>query len=120
MTPSEIIAADAQQHGIEPARVLSYVSSVLEGKKGTIVTAGNSVLLIVNIGNNNAELHLYTVDSPADLMRIVPMFIDSIRQTPIKAVYGKADNDGIIKLLTRLGVQVQQSNRPEYNWMAPV
>ena len=120
MTPTEIIKADAESHNVDAMKVLRFVGSVVQSKRGTLISAGNSILLIVNIGNHNAELHLYTVDSPMQLMKVVPKFIDSIRQTPIKHVYGKADNEGIVQMLSRLGVNVQHSDLPQYNWMAQV
>jgi len=120
MTPSEIIAADARQHGVDPQKVLQFVGSKVKSKTGSLMSAGNSILFLVGIGDACAELHLYTQDSPAELMRNIPHFIEVIRNTELKRVYGKADNPSIVQMLSRLGVDVQESDRPQYNWMANV
>lgn len=120
MTPSQIITADCQQHGVDPAKVLTYVAHEVQSGKGVTMAAGESVLLVVNIGNNHAELHLYTQDSPLQLMKSVQHFIEVIRKSPLKRVYGKADNPGIVQMLSRLGVDVEHSDIPKYNWMAKV
>jgi len=120
MTPSEIITADCQQHGVNPEKVLAFVASVVQKGKGHIMSAGNSVLLIRNIDKKDAELHLFTQDSPMQLVQSLPHFISIIRKTPVRCVYGKADNPGIVQMLKRLGVKVEHSDRHQYNWMAKV
>lgn len=120
MTPSQIIAEDARRHGVDPEKVLQYVGSKVKEQTGSIMSAGNSILLLVGIGDESAELHLYTVDSPLSLMKNLPHFIDVIRHTDLKRVYGDTENQGIIEMLKRLGVDVQESDRPEYTWMANV
>ena len=53
----------------------------------------------------------------SDLLR---EFIAKIRETDLDAVYGKADNPQIIQILKALGVEVTDSDLPEYNWKALV
>jgi len=120
MTPSQIITADCQQHGVDPAKVLTYVAKEIHDRKGSLMSAGNSILFLVNIGDHEVELHLFTQETPMQLMRSLPHFIEVIRSTPIKRVYGKADNPGIVQMLIRLGVHVEHSDKPKYNWMAKV
>lgn len=120
MTPTEIIEADAQRHGVDPQKVLQYVGSKVKDQTGSLMSAGNSILLLVAIGDACAELHLYTADSPLSLMKNIPHFIDVIRHTDLKRVYGDTENQGIIEMLKRLGVDVQESDRPGYTWMANV
>jgi hypothetical protein len=120
MRPSEIIAADAERNGINPEKVLQYVGSQVHNKKGVVISAGNSVLLLVSIGDDCMELHLFTQDSPLSLMKSLAHFIDVIRQSKTKFVYGDTDNTGILEMLKRLGVDVQESDRPSYSWMAKV
>jgi hypothetical protein len=120
MTASEIIQADAQQHGVDPKKVLNFVASVVQNKKGTLMSAGNSVLLLVQMGSDVAECHLYTQDSPTALHKSLTHFLEVVRQSPIKRLYGQADNEGIIKMLQSIGLQVEESDLPRYNWMANV
>lgn len=120
MKPSEIIAADAQRQGVDPQKVLQYVGSQVQNKTGSLMSAGNSLLLLVGIGDRCAELHLYTMDSPLALMKNLTHFIDVIRSTDLDRVYGDTDNPGILEMLKRLGVEVQESDRSGYTWMANV
>jgi hypothetical protein len=120
MTPTEIIVADAQRNGVDPNRLLSYVSQQIQSKKAVLMSANNSLLLIITMPDDTAELHLYTADSPLGLMKSVTEFINDIKRTGLKRVYGKADNQEILEMLKRLGVDVQPSDRPEFNWMASV
>jgi len=63
---------------------------------------------------------LFTEDKPLALAKAVVVFMQQIRGMDLDAVYGNADNQQIIQLLTSVGVPVQQSDKPEYNWMAMV
>jgi hypothetical protein len=54
------------------------------------------------------------------LIKSLTKFIKKVRQSDIKAIYGKADNAQIITLLKSLGVPVTDSDLPEFNWKATV
>ena len=110
MTPSQIITADAERNGVDPRRVLSYVAKIVQSGQGTVTQAGNSILLITSIGDGAVELHLYTVDTPLALAKNLRHFIDVIKQSKARRVYGKSDNQGILEMLRRLGVNVEESD----------
>jgi hypothetical protein len=54
------------------------------------------------------------------MVKSIKFFIEKIRASDIKAVYGLADSEQIIKLLSAIGVDVRRSDLPNYNWMAMV
>lgn len=118
MTPSEIITADAQQHHVDPAQVLQFVSSHVEKGQGNLLQHGNSVLLLIHLGKQAIECHLYTIDPPNALRKALTNFLHIIRQTPVLRLYGKADNPGIVQMLHMIGLNVEHSDLPQYNWMA--
>ena len=118
MTPSEIIRADAIERGLDPAKVLTYVAAMLKQQKVLMLQKNNSVLILQRIEDNNASLHLFTEDSPLTLAKSIKYFIDKIAASDLRAVYGKADNEQIVEMLRRLGVEIQESDNPRYNWMA--
>jgi len=120
MTPSQIITADAQKHGVDPQQVLTYVAHQIQIGKGNLLQAGESVLLLVHLGQAAAECHLYTMDSPLSLRKSLAHFLEIIRQTPVKRLYGKADNPGILQMLQMIGLHVEHSDLPQFNWMANV
>lgn len=118
MKPSEIITADAKRNGVNPAPILNKLGRNLKEKNAILMQSGNSVLIVQKIGKGIAELHLYTADDRAGLIRAVRDFIEKIRKSNLEAVYGNADNPQIIELIKSLGVNVEESDLPEYNWKA--
>jgi hypothetical protein len=120
MKPSEIIVADAINRGVNQEVVLRSVLKMLKDKTAIMLQKNNSVLILENIGNKSAALYLFTQDQPMTLVKSVKSFIDTIKKSDLQAVYGRADNPQIIGLLQSLGVPVQQSDNPKYNWMAMV
>jgi len=118
MTPSEIISADAQQHGVDPNQLLHFVHQRLQEGKSSIISAGSSILLITHLAHGAVECHLYTQDNPTALRTSLSKFMDTMRQAQVKRVYGKADNPGILQLLRLIGLDVQHSDLPRFNWMA--
>jgi len=120
MTPAEIIAADSQKHNVDPQKVLSVIAHFVQNKTGKILHYGNSVLFVRMISDENAELHIFTQDSPIAIAKSVPRFWNALKQMKIKHVYGKADNQEILQLLKRLGADIKKPDLEGYNWMAEV
>jgi hypothetical protein len=120
MKASEIIREDALQRNIDPEKTLANIAYMVKNGNATMLHFGNTVLLLIRFSPKGAELHLFTQDSPLALMSALKRFVEAIRKTSLEAVYGQADNDGILKMLRRAGVDVEDSNMPQYNWMAKV
>jgi len=120
MTPSEIIKKDAEQRGIDPQKLLASVAVLVKKKNAIMLQENESILLLQPIGEGEVELHLFTEDAPLTMAKSLTKFIEKIRSSDLKAVYGDADNEQITSFLTRLGVDVQPSDKPKYNWMALV
>jgi hypothetical protein len=120
MTPKQIITADAQKRGINPQVILRSISKHVTDGKGFLLHANNSALYAHYIDPHNVELHFFTEDSPLQMLESLKHFIADMRKRPLHAVYGKADNEGIIKFLQKAGVDVKHSDKPKYNWMALV
>jgi hypothetical protein len=116
MNASEIISADSQRNGVDPRKALLAVA-MLVNKKATVMQSGNSVLICTPIAPACVEVHLATVDQPLALMRAMADFYQKLKNSPIRKVYGKADNPQIIEFMKRLGGQVTESDKPGYNWM---
>ena len=120
MKASEIIIADAKQRGINSSAVLSRVSQMMKKENAKLMQDNKTVLLLEDIGNKNVALHLFTQDQPFSLAKSILLFMQEIRKMDLNAVYGLADNQQIIQLLISVGVPVQESDKPQYNWMAMV
>jgi hypothetical protein len=120
MTPTEIITKDAEKRGLDPAQTINSVAALIQKYKATLLHHGDTVLLLRGIGKNSGELHLFTEDSPLSLLKALKVFIKNIRHSNLDNVYGNADNEGIIKLLQKAGVDILPSDLQQYNWMAKV
>lgn len=121
MTPSEIIKKDAEQRGIDPQKLLASVAVLMKKNNALMLKENDSILILHPInGEGDVELHLFTEDSPLTLAKSLTSFIKKIRASDLRAVYGSADNEQITQFLTRLGVEVKESDKPKYNWMALV
>jgi hypothetical protein len=120
MTPSEIIRKDAERMGYDADIVLRKVAKLVKSGAGLLLQEGNSLLLLIAIADNNAELHLYTADSPLNLSRALKVFIEKIRASDLNAVYGSGDVPQLLKMLNKFGVETMKSDLPNYRWMAPV
>ena len=126
MTPSEIIAQETQTVGGDADVLLRKIDKLVDSKAAVLLQKNDTVLLLIAIAKGMAELHIFTVDRPAKVIEAVKYFVDKIKDSDIKRVYGSGNTTQDAKLkktldvLDRLGVDVQKSNQPEYQWMATV
>jgi hypothetical protein len=120
MTPSEIIRKDAERMGYDADVVMRKIAKLVKSGAGLLLKEGDSVLLLIAIPDNNAELHLYTADSPLNLSRALKSFIEKIRASDLNAVYGSGEVPQLLKMLNKFGVETMKSDLPNYRWMAPV
>ena len=127
MKPTEIINAEYQKLGKDPSKFLRALSIALNKKLAIIMQENDTVLLLIATNDDNAELHLFTQDSPIKLAKALSRFVDKIRKSDLKAVYGPKENvpnsnrlQQTLTMLKTLGVDVQPSDNPKYEWMAKV
>jgi hypothetical protein len=120
MTPTEIITKDAEKRGLDPAQTVNSVAALIKNHSATLLHHGNTLLLLRGIGKDSVELHLFTEDSPISLIKALKVFVANIRHSKLDKVYGNADNEGIVQLLKKAGVDVLPSDLEQYNWMAKV
>ena len=120
MRPSEIIKQDIDSHGQDSSMALMAINQAVQSGNAILLHDNKSVLFLLRFAPRIVELHLYTVDSPLSMVQSLKTFIQKIKQSDIKAVYGKADSPQIIRLLKSIGVPVEDSNIPKFNWMARV
>jgi hypothetical protein len=119
MTPTEIVRQDAIREDYDADIVLRKMSKLLSAKGALLLQSNNSLLLLIGLPDNDAELHLYTADSPLTLAKSLKEFVQKIRDSEVETVYGSAEIPQTLELLKRLGVDVQPSDKKGYYWMAP-
>jgi NhaP-type Na+/H+ and K+/H+ antiporter len=127
MKPTEIINAEYQKLGKDPSKFLRALNIALNKKLAIIMQENDTVLLLIATNDGNAELHLFTQDSPIKLAKALSRFVDKIRKSDLKAVYGPKEDvpnsnrlQQTLTMLKTLGVNVQPSDNPKYEWMAKV
>ena len=120
MKASEIIIADSVKRNIDPQKILLSIKKMTENNSAVLLQENNSVLLVRKVDPTSAEIHLFTEDSPMTLAKSVIGFVRRGRELGIKTVYGKADNQGIVELMKRVGLNVEASDLPQYNWKANI
>ena len=118
MTPSQIIVNSVYNQN--PQDVLVKIHATVKTGHGVLLQENNSVLFLFRFAKHKVELHLYTQDTPLVLAKSLSKFIQKIKQSDIKEVYGKAENPQILRFLKTLGVNVMPSDNPKFNWMAKV
>ena len=120
MKPSEIIIQDSEKRNLDPKVVLFGVNYIIK-KGGLILSQDKSVLVLQRISKKAFACHLFTIDSPIGLSKSLLMFLSQMQNKGINELYGKADNQEIIGLIKHLatskGVEVKNSDLPQYNWM---
>ncbi len=127
MKPTEIINAEFQKLGKDSGEFLKKLSAALRKKLAIIMQEENTILILIALGDGNVELHLFTADSPIKVAKALSRFIDKIRKSDLKAVYGPKENvpnsnklKQTLTMLKTLGVDVLPSDNPKYEWMAKV
>jgi hypothetical protein len=115
----QIITADSQRNGVDPNAVIQAVGAKTK-RNAVIMHENNSVLVCTPISPIAVEVHLFTADQPLTLMRSLTVFHEHLKASHIQFIYGKADNQQILQLLKRIGVDVMPSNIPQFNWMGRV
>ncbi len=120
MTPQEIVAADCERTGHRVGAVMHGVMMALD-KGGKIFHDNKSVVVLEPLGKSKKdfEVHLFTVDASLGLVRSVQKIIEQIRQVPgLERVYGDAEDPQVIKMLRTTGLDVQESDKKNFTWMA--
>ena len=127
MKPTEIINAEFQKLGKDSSKFLRLLNVAINKKIAIILQEGDSILVLLTIGEGLVELHLFTTEGPLKVARALSKFIDKIRKSDLKAVYGPKEDvpnsnklQQTLTMLKTLGVDVQPSDNPKYEWMAKV
>ena len=118
MTPSEIIAIDAERLGYDAEVVMRKIAKLVKSGAGILLQEGNTVLLLIAIGNDSAEVHLYTADSGLKLLGALKGIIKKVQSSDLSAIYSSFDAPEIINMIEQTGITVQKSDLPNYKWMA--
>ena len=121
MTPTEILAKEAQKHGKRPGALLHGVSEAIDKRKAVLLHDANTVLLLDPIDKTRKKyaVHLATTDSPIGVVRSVKSFYPKIFGIPgLECIYGDAKDPQTIRMIRTAGYNMLKSDNPKFTWMA--
>jgi hypothetical protein len=79
---------------------------------------GNSVLAIKDLGQGVAQIHFFTVDTEGQLKEDIKHFVDLMRKAGIHTIYDKDADPVFMQAAKEFGVDVQQSDNPQFKLKA--
>ena len=117
---SQIILNDVHSKD-EAQQLIPSLQKLVEEGKAVLVKNNNSLMVLIQIGDGEVEVHLFTVDPPHRLASAMKYFHDELVRSGIHTVYGTEMPDKqLIKLMLAVGIPVDKSDKPDYYWMATV
>jgi len=124
MTPSQIIAADHKRFGHGPddtAHLMKTMMLMIQKNAAHLIQHGDSLLFITNLDKQNAEVSIFTADSPLKIKSSLKYFVNQVRHAGFKRMYvedGGPMLNKTLKILEKFGLNIQKSDKPGYLWMA--
>jgi len=119
MKASEIISADYRKSGQDSVAYLAGLTKLVSIKDAQILQEGDTVLVMIRLGNNQAQVDFFTQDSPLKLNSAVMALIKKLKSSGIDTIYG-AQKSQLPQILQSLKINVAPSDNPNYQWMAKV
>ena len=120
MTPSEIITQEAQSIGGDADEMLRKINKLVQAKAAILLQENDSVLLIISIAKNAAEIHLFSADNPFSLVKAMKVFWKKITNSDLKKVYVDDTNSKLLDAAKKADWNIQKSNMPNYSAMIAV
>ncbi len=117
MKVSEIIGKEYQKTGQDPVAYLAGLTKLVSIKDAQILQEGDTVLVVIRLGNNQAQVEFFTQDSPLKVNSSVIALIKKLKTSGIKTIYGSQKSQ-LPQILQSLKIKVAPSDNPNYQWMA--
>lgn len=118
MKASEIIYNDKFSQEDGPDRVLTGVAKLVKDNMAVILQSGDTVLVVVRLGDGAVEVHVYTVESGLRLISAMKVLIQKLKDSDVQVAYIADPRDAqMLQVLRMNDLQVMKSDRPEYQWM---
>jgi len=79
---------------------------------------GNTVMAFKPLSPNAAQIYFFSVDRPKAFAQSMVKLIAPLKQSGVQVVYMNKVDPTIVKTMQAIGLQTQQSDRPDYKIMA--
>lgn len=124
LPPSKIIMDDLSRKEApeEVQQMLASLEKLSEENKLFILQENNTIIVLISIGDGIVEAHLFTLDNALTMARSFKILLEELKRSHLKRMYSNVDDDTprILALMSKFGVQSQESDKPEYVWMADI
>lgn len=120
MKPSEIIQSYAQKLDADPEEILQKIQQEVESKNSVLLQKNDSVFLITKIQPNVVGVAMFSSDQPMTLPRSIADAMAEMKQKGIATIYGDNENADLLNGLKQNGVQIKESDLPDYAWKATI
>jgi len=118
MKASEVIYNDKFSQEDGPDKVLAVVSKLANDEMAVILQSGDTVLVVVRLGDAAVEVHAYTVESGLRLMSALKVLIGKLKKSDIQVAYIADLRDAqMLQVLKMNDLKVVPSDRPQYQYM---
>lgn len=120
MTPSEIIKADLEKRGIDPSRELVNLGKAVKKLHALVLQEGNTIMVLTPLSEDSAEMKMFSTDTPLAILSAIKVFMSKLEDSELNRIYFTITSPQNLTALERMGVQVEDSDREGYNFMAQV
>jgi len=120
MKASEIIQASSQQLGVDPNEVLQKIQQEVESQNSVLMQKNDSLFLLTKIQPNVVGVAMFTADGTMTLPRSIAEAVAEMKQKGISTIYGDNENTDLLNGLEQAGVQIEESDLPDYAWKATI
>jgi hypothetical protein len=124
LPPSKIIMDDLSRKETPEVvqQTIQALSQFNEQGKLFILQENNTVIVLISIDDGIVEGHLFTLDNPLTMARSFKKLLEELKRSQLTRMYSNVDDDTpkLLALMQRFGVQSQESDKPEYVWMADI
>jgi hypothetical protein len=79
---------------------------------------GNTVMAFKQLPPNAAQVYFFSVDRPEAFAQSMTRLLAPLKQSGVQVLYMNKVDPTIVKVMQAVGMQTQQSDRPEYKVMA--
>jgi len=120
MKASEIIQANSQRLGIDPNEVLQKIQQEVESQNSILMQKNDSLFVLTKIEPDVAGVAMFTADGTMTLPRSISEAIAEMKKEGISTIYGDNENTDLLNGLKQAGVQIEESDLPDYAWKATI
>ncbi len=118
MKASEVIYNDKFSQEDGPDKVMTSIAKLVNDNLAVMLQSGDTVLVVVRLGDAAVEVHVYTVESGLRLMSSVKVLIEKLKKSDIQVAYIADLRDAqMLQVLKMNDLKVVPSDRPQYQYM---